>query len=243
MNRHLKLALLGSCLLTVAACAAPNREPDLTTIQTNVDKTREGDFGQFLYNLVEAENKAQAAEDIKANLSDAAPYLYTDLPLRQKGVRLSQEALDHRQKAEAAFNRILDPIRARLAYLESLHVPQSVGSQKVSVYFDTGSSKLRAEDKAKLEQAANFLSQYPIAAVEIQGYTDTQGSAASNKALAARRAAAVDAAMKKMGVPIASAISVVGVGEQPGAPDNTKDQENRRVDIVVEPHGTYNKGQ
>jgi outer membrane protein OmpA-like peptidoglycan-associated protein len=79
--------------------------------------------------------------------------------------------------------------------------------------------------------------------VEIQGYTDTQGSAASNKALAARRAAAVDSAMKKMGVPIASAISVVGVGEQPGAPDNTKDQENRRVDILVEPHGTYNTGQ
>jgi len=243
MNRHFKLALLGSCLLAVAACAGPNREPDLTNIQTNVDKTREGDFGQFLYNLVEAENKAQQAEDIKADIDSAAPYLYTDLPLRQKGVRLAEEAAEHRRKAEEAFNRILDPIRARLAYLESLHVPQSVGPQKVSLYFDTGSSRIRAEDKAKLEEAANFLSQYPIAHVQIDGYTDTQGSVGANKALARRRANAVAEAFKKIGVPLSTNTKIVAVGEQPGAPDNTKDQENRRVDLLVAPHGTYNKGQ
>ncbi len=243
MNRHFKLALLGSCLLAVAACAAPNREPDLTTIQTNVDKTREGDFGQFLYNLVEAENKAQQAEDIKANIDSAAPYLYTDLPLRQKGVKLSEEAVEHRRKAEEAFNRILDPIRARLAYLESLHVPQSVGPQKVSLFFDTGSSRIRAEDKPKLEEAANFLSQYPIANVEIDGYTDTQGSAGANKELARRRAAAVAEAFRKLGVPLSANTKIVAVGEQPGAPNNTKDQANRRVDLLVQPHGTYNKGQ
>ncbi len=242
MNRHFKLALLGSCLLAVAGCAGPNREPDLTNIQTNVDKTREGDFGQFLYNLVEAETKAQQAEDIKANIDSAAPYLYTDLPLRQKGVKLAEEAAEHRRKAEEAFNRILDPIRARLAYLESLHVPQSVGPQKVSLFFDTGSSRVRADDRAKLEEAANFLSQYPIAHVEIDGYTDTQGSVGANKELARRRANAVLEAFKKLGVPLSANVAVVAVGEQPGAPADTKDPANRRVDVLVQPHGTYNKG-
>ena len=242
MIREFKLLLLGSSLLAVAACAAPNREPDLSNIQSNVDQTREGDFGEFLYNLVEAEDKAREAQEIKESIDADAPYLYTNLPLRQKGVKLSEEALEHRRKAEAALNRILDPIRARLAYLESLHVPQDVGPMKASVYFDTGSSKLSDEEKAKLSDAGNFLSQYPISQVQIDCYTDTQGSTASNKALAQRRCASVVDAMKKMGVPLASTVSTKAVGEPEGAADNEKNQENRRVDVMISPHGTYNKG-
>jgi len=88
MIREFKFLLLGSSLLAVAACAAPNREPDLSNIQSNVDQTREGDFGEFLYNLVEAEDKAREAQDIKESIDADAPYLYTNLPLRQKGVKL-----------------------------------------------------------------------------------------------------------------------------------------------------------
>ena len=94
MIRDFKLLLLGSCCLAVTACAAPNREPDLSNIKSNVDQTREGDFGDFLYNLVEAEDKAREASDIKASLDADAPYLYTNLPLRKKGVQLSEEALE-----------------------------------------------------------------------------------------------------------------------------------------------------
>lgn len=243
MKSKLKLALLGSCLLAVAACAAPNREPDLTNITTNVEATREGDFGEFLYNLVEAEDKAREAEEIHAAISEHPPYLYTNLPLRQRGVQLAEEAAEHRRLAEEAFNRILDPIRARLAYLESLHVPQDVGALTKAVYFDTGKSKIREGDMAALEEAANFLSQYPIAHVEITGYTDTVGSKGSNKELARRRANSVLEALKSMGAPISASVSVVAVGEPEGAADEEENQENRRVDILVAPHGTYNRGQ
>ncbi|WP_374309824.1 OmpA family protein [Dongia sp.] len=241
MNRYFKLALLGSALLAVTACAAPNREPDLSNIQANVDKTYEGDFGELLYNLNQAGDKARTAEEIKASIDADAPYLYTNLPLRQEGVKLAEEAAEHRAKAEAALNRFLDPIRARLAYLESLHVPQDVGPQKTSVYFDTGSAKIRESEAAAMTDAGNFLSQYPIAHVQIDAYTDTVGSANANKALAQRRAKAVMAAMSEAGVPLAADVSVKAVGEADGA-DNTESQENRRVDIIVQPHGTYNKG-
>ena len=40
MIRDFKLLLLGSCCLAVTACAAPNREPDLSNIKSNVDQTR-----------------------------------------------------------------------------------------------------------------------------------------------------------------------------------------------------------
>jgi len=242
MKNNLKLALLGSCLLAVAACAAPNREPDLSNITANVEKTREGDFGEFLYNLVEAEDKAREAEDIHGAISKHPGYLYTDLPLRQRGVQLAEEAAEHRRKAEDAFNRILDPIRARLAYLESLHVPQDVGAMSKAVYFDTGSSKIRDGESAAIEEAANFLSQYPIAHVEITAYTDTQGSKGSNKELARRRANSVLEALKKMGAPISASVAVNAVGEPEGVPDEEPNQEYRRVDIMVAPHGTYNKG-
>ena len=48
--------------------------------------------------------------------------------------------------------------------------------------------------------------------------------------------------MSNAGVPLAADVSVKAVGEADG-PDNTDSQENRRVDIIVQPHGTFNKGQ
>lgn len=241
MIRSLKLVLLSSALLAVAACAAPNREPDLSNIQANVDKTREGDFGELLYNLDAAADKSERAEEIKQSIDADAPYLYTNLPLRQEGVRLAEEAAEHRARAEAALNRFLDPIRARLAYLESLHVPQDVGPQTTSIYFDTGSAAVRDSETAAMTDAGNFLSQYPIAHVQINAYTDTVGSTNANEALAQRRAKAVMTAMGKAGVPLAADVSVLAVGEAEGE-DNVENQENRRVDIIVQPHGTYNKG-
>ncbi len=101
MIRDFKLLLLGSCCLAVTACAAPNREPDLSNIKSNVDQTREGDFGDFLYNLVEAEDKAREASDIKASLDADAPYLYTNLPLRKKGVQLSEEGAGSPQEGRS----------------------------------------------------------------------------------------------------------------------------------------------
>ena len=49
-------------------------------------------------------------------------------------------------------------------------------------------------------------------------------------------------AMKKAGVPLAATVATDAVGEPKDAPDNTDNQENRRVDVMVAPHGTYNKG-
>ncbi len=243
MIRNLKLMLLGTACLAVAACAAPNREPDLSNIQAGIDKVNEGDFGEFIVNANEAADKARSAGEARDAIAGHPEWLYTNLPLRQDAVKWAGEAAEHRAKAEAALNRILDPIRARLAYLESLHVPQDVGAMTVAVHFDTGKAVIQEGDMGKLSDAGNFLSQYPIAHVEVVAYTDTVGSAGANKALAKRRADAVLKALKEMGVPLSATVAVVAVGEPEGAADNEENQDNRRVDIMVAPHGTYNKGQ
>jgi outer membrane protein OmpA-like peptidoglycan-associated protein len=242
MNHGVKLALLGASLLALAACAVPDRQPDLDNIAANVEQTREGDFGEFLHNLNEAGDKARRAEEIHDDLAEVPPYLHASQTLRDEGVQLSEEAAEHRRRAEDALNRILDPLRARIAYLESLHVPQTVGAMTKSVYFDTGSAALGDDDQAALDEVSGFISQYPIATVVITGYADTQGSLEANRALAQRRAQAVAQALRGLGGPIAGSVSVLAVGEPEGAADSEGNQENRRVEILVAPHGTYNKG-
>lgn len=243
MRRLAIPVLLGSSLLALGACAVPDRQPDLDNISANVAQTQDGDFGDLLYNLNEAGDKAREAAEIRDDLAAVPPYLNADLNARERGVRLAEEAAEHRRRAEDALNRILDPLRARIAYLESLHVPQNTGALTKSVYFDTGSVALGDDDRAILEEAASYLSLYPIAHVEITGFADTQGSAEANRALAKRRAEAVAAALREAGAPLALSVMVVGVGEPEGAADGQADQNNRRVDVLVAPHGTYNKGQ
>ena len=242
MTRGVKLALLGVLLFAPAACAVPDRQPDLDNITANVEQTREGDFGEFLYNLNEAGDKARRAEEIRDELAQVPPYMNASLTLREEGVRAAEESAEHRRRAEDALNRILDPMRARIAYLESLHVPQTVGALTKSVYFDSGSAALRDADQQALDEVSGFISQYPISTVVITGYTDTKGSLEANRALAQRRAQAVAQALRGLGGPIAGSVSVVAVGEPEGAAKSEANPENRRVEILVAPHGTYNKG-
>ena len=231
---------LAAAVLT--ACAVPDRQPDLDNITANVEQTREGDFGEFLYNLNEAGDKAREADEIREDLESVPPYINADRNERERGVQLAEEAAEHRRRAEDALNRILDPLRARIAYLESLHVPQTVGALTQAIYFDTGSAALGDDDRAALDEVSSFISQYPISTVVITGFADTQGSAEANQALAQRRAQAVAQALRGLGGPIAGSVSVVAVGEPEGAADSEANPENRKVEVLVAPHGTYNKG-
>jgi len=242
MNRGVKLALLGAWLLALGACAAPDRQPDLDNIAANVEQTQEGDFGAFLTNLNEAGDKARQAQEIRDELAEVPPYLHASQTLRDQGIQLAEESAEHRRRAEDALNRILDPLRARVAYLESLHVPQNTGALTKSVYFDTGSAALGDDDRAALDEVSGFLSQYPIATVVVTGYADTQGSLEANRALADRRAHAVAQALRGLGGPLAGSVAVVAMGEPEGAADSEASSENRRVEVLVAPHGTYNKG-
>ena len=225
------------CLTTVlAACAVPDRQPQLEEIQSNIDATYEGEFGALLYNMVQAGEKAEQAADAKAHLESDPPYLANHAGMLEDAVTTSEEALAHRQAAEEALDRYLDPLRARIAYLEALHVPDISGMFSLPIFFDTGSASVKASEIGKIAEAADLLSQYPIAAVSIIGYTDTVGTSTANDDLARRRADAVVAALRDAGVPVASSVAVMAAGEAIGA-DQVDDPMNRRVDILITPHG------
>ena len=93
-----------------------------------------------------------------------------------------------------------------------------------------------SESLAILSQAVDTLNRYPQVQVEIDGYTDSKGSAQYNQALSERRANIVDAYLTSHGVAASRITSVKGFGESD--PVDTNDtaagrQRNRRVEFKV----------
>ena len=104
------------------------------------------------------------------------------------------------------------------------------------VFFDTDSSTLSQQATSTVSQAATVAKSMPTAKVTVTGYTDTEGSPAYNQQLSVRRANAVKSALVSNGI-APQAITVSGAGEGGlliETADQTKNEKNRRVQIVVQ---------
>jgi outer membrane protein OmpA-like peptidoglycan-associated protein len=115
----------------------------------------------------------------------------------------------------------------------------AVGASLVlrNVNFVTNRANLTTSSQAPLRDLAlsirAILRRSPNARFQIDGYTDSRGSAANNRALSQRRAETVKAAMTTAGVP-AGSLDAVGHGpDNPKAPNTTASgrAQNRRVEI------------
>jgi OmpA-OmpF porin, OOP family len=122
-----------------------------------------------------------------------------------------------------------------IAYLSSKDAALGKGYSLDEVHFDTGSATLKPESQKQLEQLAMVLKAFPAAAISIEGHTDSTGDAAANNALSAQRAAAVEKALKGLGVEDARITSEGHGSDKPIASNDTEDgrNQNRRVDVVV----------
>jgi OOP family OmpA-OmpF porin len=104
------------------------------------------------------------------------------------------------------------------------------------VFFDTNSTTLSQQATMTITEAVNVAKSMPNARVAVTGYTDTDGTPAYNQQLSIRRADAVKNALVSNGI-APQAISVNGTGEAGlliETPDQTKNEKNRRVQIVVQ---------
>ena len=110
-------------------------------------------------------------------------------------------------------------------------------SVSLSVQFETGSAQLTAPAMQALNQLGQALGQPALAPYRfrIEGHTDTVGTAASNKALSDRRAAAVVDYLATNFKVDRGRLEAVGMGEQGllvATPDQTNEMRNRRVAVV-----------
>ena len=97
-----------------------------------------------------------------------------------------------------------------------------------------------SESLAILSQAVDTLNRYPQVKIEIDGYTDSKGSAKYNQALSERRANIVDAYLTSHGVDASRITAVNGFGAANPVDSNATEagrQRNRRVEFKVNGEG------
>jgi len=103
------------------------------------------------------------------------------------------------------------------------------------VFFDWNRADLTARARQIIAEAAQARTRQAVTRIEVTGHTDTSGSAQYNQGLSVRRANAVAAELVRLGVPRGE-ITARGVGESQllvPTPDNTREPQNRRVEIVL----------
>jgi OOP family OmpA-OmpF porin len=105
-----------------------------------------------------------------------------------------------------------------------------------SVYFETASAVLLAESEAVLDEVGTALARFPDLTVEVEGHTDTRGSARSNQSLSQARAQAVRDYLVRRFRLRAENVTARGYGEsRPETRERSAEEllRNRRVELRV----------
>jgi peptidoglycan-associated lipoprotein len=102
-------------------------------------------------------------------------------------------------------------------------------------YFDLDSSQIRSDAQPVLQKDADWMKRWPSTKVQIEGHSDSRGTAEYNLALGSRRADAVRAYLTSLGIAV-DRIDVVSKGkEQPVCSEEAEScwQQNRRGHLLV----------
>jgi outer membrane protein OmpA-like peptidoglycan-associated protein len=106
-----------------------------------------------------------------------------------------------------------------------------------NITFDTNRADVKPQFQPVLTQLSQSIQQYPGTVVQIEGHTDSTGSAAYNQTLSENRAGAVRSYMVQRGVE-PTRLAAVGYGMTRPVADNTTVDgraQNRRVEVLIVP--------
>lgn len=109
-------------------------------------------------------------------------------------------------------------------------------SVALNVNFANNSDEVLSDSVAEVKQVADFMAQYPLTTVEIEGHTDSSGSAAYNLQLSQKRADAVAKILVETFNVSSDRVKAMGYGEsQPLVANDSRANmaKNRRVTAVV----------
>ncbi|MGB1410785.1 MAG: OmpA family protein [Flavobacteriaceae bacterium] len=117
----------------------------------------------------------------------------------------------------------------------TIEVINQLNEYSKTILFDTGKTSISEESAAVVQDMADVMSAYPNAMFEVEGHTDSVGSAKNNQKLSEARAQSVHDALVALGIDDAR-LSFIGYGEdRPVASNNTAagKAENRRVEVSL----------
>ena len=159
--------------------------------------------------------------------------------IAQDQTRMAQsEAADAQRKKEEAEAHARQ-LEAQLNDLAAKKTERGFVMTFGDVLFNTDKAQLKPEGMRNVQKLAEILKQNPQRIVQVEGFTDSTGSAAHNQELSERRALSVSAALMEMGVS-RDRISTRGYGEAypVASNDNASGRQlNRRVEIVLSEDG------
>ncbi len=185
--------------------------------------------------------KAAAAQDAALRLSRQAAAENQGLRTANEGLQTRNQGLEVRNENLQARN---EGLRNRLmvelnAVLQTRATARGLIVNMSGVLFENGKAELVPAAREKLAKIAGILSTHKGLKIEAEGFTDSNGSDASNQVLSEKRAQNTRDYLVQQGV-ATDAISFKGFGESnPIATNETSAgrQENRRVELVVSGEG------
>lgn len=173
----------------------------------------------------EAQMKAEAAaQAAQASVQQAA--------LRAR----EQSARDEATRAQAATAALRAQLLRQLNdVLQTTDTPRGLVVNMADVLFQTGKYELNSEAQLKLAKLCGIIQAHPGLNLNIEGYTDTTGTADFNMTLSQQRADTVRQFLIAQGLSPDS-ITSKGLGEADPIADNSSPagrKLNRRVEIIV----------
>jgi len=150
----------------------------------------------------------------------------------------AQQARGEAETAQAQAQQANAEAQRLAAQLENMQASQTSRGIVLTlddVLFDTGKAQLKPGAQRSIEQIAAFLNENPERRVQVEGFTDSQGSDDFNLELSQSRADAVAMAIMQRGID-AQRVRALGYGEGFPVASNANAgsrQLNRRVEIIV----------
>ncbi len=187
-----------------------------------------------------AELQEQQAREAAAQSAAQAAQAAQQAQDAQSQAQQAQAQAQQAQAAAAQSERDKQELRARLLtqfnrILETRDTVRGLVVNIGDVLFDTGRYTLRPPAREALAKLSGIVMSYPGLKLQVEGHTDSTGSAAFNQKLSEQRAATVRDFLVQQGVDLNS-VTAAGFGPTMPIADNTTPsgrQKNRRVEIVV----------
>ncbi len=154
----------------------------------------------------------------------------------QKAQAAAAEADRLRQQAETDKNNLRAQLLQQFnSVLPTHESPRGLVVNMQDVLFDTGKYSLREPARVALAKISGIVISHPGLSLQVEGYTDSTGTAELNQKLSEQRANAVRDFLLEQGLNTQN-MTAIGYGANyPVAPNTTASgrQQNRRVEMVV----------
>jgi OmpA-OmpF porin, OOP family len=234
-RRGLSAAAVALIAVGAAGCAsAPPRA--LEEARTSVQMARnDQDILRYAPAELEvAQARLQSAEEAWADdLGEEETEHRAELVQQQ--VETARFAVESRRGQEVVEQE-LTTLQEELAELQARQTERGLVVTLGDVLFDVGQATLRPGAVQQVNRLAMALVRHPDRRVNVEGHTDSVGSAEFNERLSQRRAETVRSALISAGVQ-PERITAIGLGESlpVASNDNTAGrQQNRRVEVIIQ---------